>query len=166
MRLTRSSSVRGMQLLPAGNRITWSSRPTPGGTTVDVESGTRALGPRSHRRRSRLTIPPPMLAERSFGLIRTHHVYADDGCAPQRLLDMTSTSTGTRRELLRCSSPSTVTHFRQPATSLRHVKRPRTLAARDSAKFEVCAHRFVDSRPRSSLPLNDGRYATVFRPAA
>ena len=120
----------------------------------DLESWTRRQGRAAHRRRTMSTVEitdaGPLIGRvvvrRTFGPSSSTVTYELRGRAP-RSCSCTSTSTGTTTSTCcRWPSRSTCAPTRRAATcSSASVARPTHPSNPwDAAKFEVCAHRFVD----------------------
>jgi alpha-mannosidase len=160
--------VRGRQLLPAGERITVELAPDHPVEydAWDVESWTRSLG-------ASITSAPsiefatrhPLLAElvvrREFGsssMLQTYTMRAGSA----RLDIRFDIDWHEDEKLLSLMVPIDVrAHEASCDIQFGHVKRPTHASSSwDAAKFEVCAHRYVDvSEPSFGVAvLNDGRY--------
>jgi alpha-mannosidase len=160
--------ARGRQLLPAGQRITLELAPDHPVEydAWDLESWTRSLGSAIASATScDLTTRHPLLAElvvrRDFGtssLTQTYTMRANSA----RLDIAFDIDWHEDEKLLSLMVPVDV-HAHEASCDIQfgHVKRPtHTSSSWDAAKFEVCAHRFVDlSEPSFGVAvLNDGRY--------
>jgi alpha-mannosidase len=160
--------VRGRQLLPAGKRITLELAPDHPVEydAWDLESWTRSLGAAIDGSTSiELVSPHPLMAalavRRVFGHSELTQTYTMR--AGSARLDITfDISWHEDEKLLSLMVPLDV-HAHEAACDIQfgHVMRPTHASSSwDAAKFEVCAHRFVDfSEPSFGVAvLNDGRY--------
>jgi alpha-mannosidase len=160
--------VRGRQLLPAGKRITLELAPDHPVEydAWDLESWTRSLGAAITSSPSiAMTTKHPLLAEltvrREFGtssLTQTYTMRAGSA----RLDIGFDIDWHEDEKLLTLMVPIDV-HAHEASCDIQfgHVKRPTHASSSwDAAKFEVCAHRFVDlSEPSFGVAvLNNGRY--------
>ncbi len=159
--------VHGRQLLPPGKRITLELAPDHPVEydAWDLEAWTRSLGSSITSTSSIELNSHPLLASlvvnRNFGkstLTQTYTVRAGSA-----RLDITFDINWHEDEkLLTLMVPIDVhTHEAICDIQFGHVKRPTHASSSwDAAKFEVCAHRFVDlSEPSFGVTvLNDGRY--------
>jgi alpha-mannosidase len=160
--------VRGRQLLPAGKRITLDLAPDHPVEydAWDVESWTRSLGTAiTSAVAVDLATVHPLLAElvvrRDFGsssLTQTYRMRANSA----RLDIDFDIDWHEDEKLLSLMVPIDV-HTQEATCDIQfgHVKRPTHASSSwDAAKFEVCAHRFVDvSEPSFGVAvLNNGRY--------
>ena len=160
--------ARSRQLLPAGQRITLELAPDHPVEydAWDVESWTRSLGRAITSAPSiELTTTHTLLAElvvrREFGTSSLTQTYTMR--AGSARLDITFDIDWQEDEkLLSLMVPIDVrAHEASCDIQFGHVKRPTHASSSwDAAKFEVCAHRFVDfSEPSFGVAvLNDGRY--------
>ena len=160
--------VRGRQLLPAGARITLQLAPDHPVEydAWDLESWTRSLGVAVAGATSmQFATRHPLLAElvvrREFGkssLVQTYTMRAGSA----RLDIHFDIDWHEDEKLLFLKVPIDVhTHEASCDIQFGHVKRPTHASSSwDAAKFEVCAHRYVDvSEPSFGVAvLNDGRY--------
>ena len=158
----------GRQLLPAGARITLELAPDHPVEydAWDVESWTRSLGtPITSAPSIQFATRHPLLAElvvrREFGsssLIQTYTMRAGSA----RLDIHFDIDWHEDEKLLSMMVPIDVrTHEASCDIQFGHVRRPTHASSSwDAAKFEVCAHRYVDfSEPSFGVAvLNDGRY--------
>ena len=156
------------QLLPAGNRITLELAPDHPVEydAWDVESWTRSLGTAITRAQSiELTTKHSLLAElavrREFGTSSLTQTYTMR--AGSARIDIGFDIDWREDEkLLSLMVPIDVrAHEAACDIQFGHVKRPTHASSSwDAAKFEVCAHRYVDlSEPSFGVAvLNDGRY--------
>ena len=159
---------QGRQLLPAGKRITLELAPDHPVVydAWDLESWTRSLGaPITSATSIELVTRHPLLAElivrREFGvstLTQTYRMQAG-GARFDIAFDI---DWHEDEKLLSLMVPLDV-HTSEATCDIQfgHVKRPTHVSSSwDAAKFEVCAHRFVDfSEPSFGVAvLNDGRY--------
>ncbi len=160
--------TRGRQVLPAGQRITLELAPDHPVEydAWDVESWTRSLGTQITSTQSiELFSSHPLLAQlvvrRQFGksaLTQTYTMRAGSA----RLDIRFDIDWHEDERLLSLMVPLEV-HSREAACDIQfgHVMRPTHASSSwDGAKFEVCAHRYVDlSEPSFGVAvLNDGRY--------
>jgi alpha-mannosidase len=160
--------TRGRQLIPAGQRITLELAPDHPVEydAWDLESWTRSLGSAIASATSiEFATRHPLLAEmvvrRSFGassLTQTYTMRAGSA----RLDIRFDIDWHEDEKLLSLMVPIDV-HAHEASCDIQfgHVKRPTHASSSwDAAKFEVCAHRFVDfSEPSFGVAvLNDGRY--------
>ena len=160
--------VRSRQLLPEGRRITLELAPDHPVVydAWDLESWTRSLGSSITSAVSvELVAQDRLLTElvvrREFGRSTLTQTYRMRACSAR--LDITFDIDWHEDEkLLSLTVPIDVT-ARDATCDIQfgHVKRPTHISSSwDAAKFEVCAHRFVDiSEPSFGVAvLNDGRY--------
>ncbi len=160
--------VRSRQLLPDGRRITLELAPDHPVVydAWDLESWTRSLGSSITSAVSvELVAQDRLLTElvvrREFGRSTLTQTYRMRACSAR--LDITFDIDWHEDEkLLSLTVPIDVT-ARDATCDIQfgHVKRPTYISSSwDAAKFEVCAHRFVDiSEPSFGVAvLNDGRY--------
>jgi alpha-mannosidase len=160
--------VRSRQLLPEGRRITLELAPDHPVVydAWDLESWTRSLGSSITSAVSvDLVAQDRLLTElvvrREFGRSTLTQTYRMRACSAR--LDITFDIDWHEDEkLLSLAVPIDVT-AREAICDIQfgHVKRPTHISSSwDAAKFEVCAHRFVDiSEPSFGVAvLNDGRY--------
>ncbi len=159
--------VRGRQLLPPGKRITLELAPDHPVEydAWDLEAWTRSLGSSITSTSSIELNSHPLLAvlvvRRQFGtstLTQTYTVRAGSA----RLDIGFDIDWHEEEKLLSLMVPIDV-HAHEATCDIQfgHVKRPTHASSSwDAAKFEVCAHRFVDlSEPSFGVAvLNDGRY--------
>jgi alpha-mannosidase len=160
--------VRGRQLLPAGKRIALELAPDHPVEydAWDLESWTRSLGSAITSTISmEFVTKHPLMAElavrREFGtssLTQTYSMRANSA----RLDIRFDIDWHEDEKLLSVMVPIDV-HAHEASCDIQfgHVKRPTHASSSwDAAKFEVCAHRFVDvSEPSFGVAvLNDGRY--------
>lgn len=160
--------VRGRQLLSAGKRITLELAPDHPVEydAWDVESWTRSLGTAitsatSVELTTRHALLVDLVVRRDFGgssLTQTYTMRANSA----RLDIAFDIDWHEDEKLLSLMVPLDVhTHEATCDIQFGHVKRPTHASSSwDAAKFEVCAHRFVDlSEPSFGVAvLNDGRY--------
>ena len=159
---------RGRQLLPEGGRITLELSPDHPVVydAWDLESWTRSLGaPITSTTSIDLVAKHPLMAElivhREFGastLTQTYTMRAGSA----RFDIAFDIDWHEDEKLLSLMVPIDV-HTSEATCDIQfgHVKRPTHVSSSwDAAKFEVCAHRFVDfSEPSFGVAvLNDGRY--------
>ena len=159
---------RGRQLLPAGSRITLELAPDHPVEydAWDLESWTRSLGsPITALQSMELDAAHPLIAElvvrRQFGeSVVTHTFTLRAGSAR---LDMAFDIEWNENEKLLSLMVPLDIRAREAVCDVQfgQVRRPTHASTSwDAAKFEVCAHRFVDlSEPSFGVAvLNDGRY--------
>ncbi|MEP7112356.1 MAG: glycoside hydrolase family 38 C-terminal domain-containing protein [Ilumatobacteraceae bacterium] len=160
--------VRGRQLIPAGERIMLELAPDHPVEydAWDLESWTRSLGtaitssPSIH-----MTTEHPLLTElavrREFGKSSLTQMYTMRAGSDR--LDITFDIDWHEDEKLLTLMVPIDVHAHEASCDIQfgHVKRSTHASSSwDAAKFEVCAHRFVDlSEPSFGVAvLNDGRY--------
>ncbi len=160
--------VRSRQLLPEGGRITLELAPDHPVVydAWDVESWTRSLGSSITSTVSvELVANHHLLAElvvrREFGRSTLIQTYRMRACSPR--LDITFDIDWHEDEKLLSLSVPIDVNAREAVCDIQfgHVRRPTHVSSSwDAAKYEVCAHRFVDiSEPSFGVAvLNDGRY--------
>ena len=159
---------QGRQLLPEGKRITLELAPDHPVVydAWDLESWTRSLGaPITSSTSIELVANHPLLAElivrRAFGASMLTQTYTMR--AGSARLDITFDIDWHEDEKLLSLMVPIDVHTSEAICDIQfgHVKRPTHASSSwDAAKFEVCAHRFVDfSEPSFGVAvLNDGRY--------
>ena len=159
---------QGRQLLPKGRRITLDLAPDHPVVydAWDLESWTRSLGaPITSATSIELVAKHPLMAElsvrREFGASTLTQTYTMR--AGSARLDITFDIDWHEDEKLLSLMVPIDVHAAEATCDIQfgHVKRPTHVSSSwDAAKFEVCAHRFVDlSEPSFGVAvLNNGRY--------